>query len=136
MNTFTLSFVGLIVAIIISRIISEKALKALSNDEKGILLDSFSKYRLYNTVLILGLVLVYFAATNYFPQSYSTLTLVFVVLFFITSFTITVLSYKKLKSINMPEGYRKSFLVSTITQYLGVGIVFLPMFWKALEPLT
>ena len=132
-NTFTLSFLGLIVAIIASRIVSENALKKLSNDEKGILLDSFSAYRLYNTVVILGLFVMYFAATNYFPQSYSILTLIFIVLFFIVSVTISVLSYKKLKSINMPEGYIKSFLMSMAIQYTGVWIVFLPTALKALE---
>ena len=63
-NTFTLSFLGLIVAIIASRIVSENALKKLSNDEKGILLDSFSAYRLYNTVVILGLIVIYLSTST------------------------------------------------------------------------
>jgi hypothetical protein len=84
----------------------------------------------------LGLVVAYFAATNYFPQSYSTLTLIFIVLFFTASATISVLSYKKLRALNMPEGYIKSFLVSMAIQYAGVAIVFLPAAWKALETLN
>jgi hypothetical protein len=136
MNNSTIYLLGLIVAVIASRIVSERALRQLSNDEKGTLLDSFSGYRLYNTVVILGLVVAYFAATNYFPQSYSTLTLIFIVLFFTASATISVLSYKKLRALNMPEGYIKSFLVSMAIQYAGVAIVFLPAAWKALETLN
>lgn len=132
-DAFTFSFIGLIVAIIVSRILSERAIKKLSNDEKGRLLDSFSSYRLYNTIVILGLFVVYFVATNYFPQSYSILTLIFIVLFFTVSITITVLSYKKLKSINMPDSYINNFLVSMVIQYAGVGVVFLPTAWKAWE---
>ena len=132
-NTFTFSFLFLIVAIIASRIVSERALKQLSTEEKGTLLDSFSSHRLYNTAVILGLFVVYFAATNYFPQSYSMLTLIFIVLFFAVSATISVLSYKKLKALKLPKGYIKSFLVSMAIQYAGVIIVFLPMAWKALQ---
>jgi len=132
-NTFTFSFLFLIVAIVASRIVSERALKQLSIEEKGTLLDSFSGYRLYNTIVILGLFVVYFVAINYFPQSYSLLTLIFIVLFFAVSITISVLSYKKLKALNMPENYIKSFLASMAIQYAGVLIVFLPMAWRAFQ---
>lgn len=133
LNNSTIYLLVLIVSVIASRIVSERALKQLGNDEKGRLLDSFSGYRLYNTIVILGLLVAYFAATNYFPQSFSMLTLIFIILFFTASATISVLSYKKLKALDMPESYIKSFLVSMTIQYAGVGIVFLPMAWKALE---
>jgi hypothetical protein len=42
MNNSTVYFLVLIVAVIASLIVSERALKQLSNDEKGTLLDSFS----------------------------------------------------------------------------------------------
>ncbi len=132
-DAFTFSFIGLIVAIIASRILSERAIKKLSNDEKGRLLDSFSGYRLYNTIVILGLFVVYFVATNYYPQNYSVLTLILIVLFFTVSITITVLSYSKLKSIDMPVSYINNFLLSMAIQYAGIVIVFLPTAWKALE---
>ena len=130
MNNSTVYFLVLIVAVIASRIVSERALKQLSNDEKGKLLDSFLSHRLYNTIVILGLVVAYFVATNYFPQSFSTLTLIFIILFFTVSATISVLSYKKLRALNMPAGYIKSFLVSMAIQYAGVAVVFLPAAWK------
>jgi hypothetical protein len=133
MNNQTISFLILIVAIVASRIVSERALKQLNTDEKGTLLDSFSSYRLYNTVVILGLVVAYFAATSYFPQSYSTLTIILVILFFTVSGTMSVLSYQKLKSLNMPQSYINSFLVSLGIQYAGVAAVFLPMAWQAIE---
>ncbi len=133
MNNQTIYFLILIVAVVASRIVSERNLKQLSTEEKGKLLDSFSSYRLYNTVVILGLVVAYFAATSYFPQSYSTLTLIFVILFFTISGTITVLSYQKLKNLNMPQSYIKGFLLSLGIQYTGVIAVFLPLLWQATQ---
>ena len=131
MNNQTISFLILIVAVVASRIVSERNLKQLSTEEKGKLLDSFSSYRLYNTVVILGLVVVYYAVTSYFPQSYSTLTVIFVILFFTISGTITFLSYQKLKNLNMPQSYIKGFLLSLGIQYAGVIAVFLPLLWQA-----
>lgn len=133
MNNLTLYFLILIVAVIASRIVSERALRQLSAEEKGTLLDSFSSYRLYNTVVILGLVVAYIAALNYFPRSYSTLTLIFIILFFTVSGTISILSYQKLKNLNMPDGYIKSFLISLGIQYAGVAVLFLPMAWQAIQ---
>ena len=133
MNNQTIYFLILIIAVVASRIVSERNLKQLSTEEKGKLLDSFSGYRLYNTVVILGLVVAYFAATSYFPQSYSTLTLIFVILFFTISGTITVLSYQKLKNLNMPQSYIKGFLLSLGIQYAGVVAVFLPLLWQATQ---
>jgi uncharacterized membrane protein len=133
MENFTFYFLILIVAIVASRIVSERALKQLSTEEKGTLLDSFSSYRLYNTVVILGLVVAYIAATSYFPRSYSTLTLIFIILFFTISGTVSVLSYQKLKNLTMPSGYIRSFLISLAIQYAGVAAIFLPMVWQAIE---
>jgi hypothetical protein len=133
MNNTTIYFLILIVSIVASRIVSERALRQLSTDEKGTLLDSFSSYRLYNTVVILGLVVAYLVAMNYYPQSYSMLTLIFIILFFTISGTITALSYQKLKSIGMPDSYIKSFLISLGIQYVGVAAVFLPIIWQSIE---
>jgi hypothetical protein len=104
--------------------VSERALRQLSTEEKGTLLDSFSSYRLYNTVVSLGLVVAYIAATSYFPRSYSTLTLIFIILFFTISATVSVLSYQKLKNLNMPNGYIRSFLISLAIHYTGVVAIF------------
>jgi len=133
MDNFTLYFLILIVSVVVSRIVSERALRQLSTEEKGTLLESFSSYRLYNTVVILGLVVAYIAATNYYPRSYSMLTLIFIILFFTISGTVSVLSYQKLRNLNMPSGYIKSFLISLAIQYAGVAAIFLPMMLQAIK---
>lgn len=130
MDNFTFYFLILIVAVVASRIVSERGLRKLSIEEKGILLESFSSYRLYNTIVILGLVICYVAAINYYPRNYSTLTLIFIILFFTTSSTVSVLSYQKLKSVNMPSSYIRSFLISQAIQYAGVAAIFLSSFGK------
>ena len=133
MNNLTISFLILIVTIVISRIVGERALKQLTTEEKGTLLDSFSSYRLYNTFVSLGLVVAYFVFADYVWQSSATLALIFIILFFTISATISIFSYRKLKSLNMPDNYIKSFLIRIGIQYVGLLAVFLPIAWQAIE---
>jgi hypothetical protein len=133
MNNLTIYFLIFIVSIVASRIVGERALKLLSTEEKGTLLDSFSSYRLYNTYVSFGLVAAYFVLADYVWQSSATLALIFIILFFTISGTISVLSYRKLRSLNMPNSYTNSFLVRVGTQYVGLAAVFLPLAWQAIQ---
>ena len=133
MENFTIYFLIFFATIIVSRIISERALKQLNTEEKGRLLDSFSSYRLYNTYVSFGLVIAYFVLADYFWQGSATLILVFIILFVAVSTTITVLSYQKLKGLNMPQSYNKSFLLRVGIQYVGLAAIFLPLAWQAVK---
>ena len=133
MENFTIYFLIFFATIIVSRIVGERALKQLDTEEKGRLLDSFSSYRLYNTYVSFGLIIAYFVLADYFWQGSATLILVFIVLFFTVSATITVLSYRKLKSLNMPQSYNKSYLLRVGIQYAGLAVIFLPLAWQAVK---
>ena len=130
MNSFTTQFIGLVTAVIVSRII-KKHLKVLNVEEKGRLLSSFSTYRLVNTIGILGVAVSYILALNYFPQHYSYLTWALVVIFFSVSFSVTALSYRKLQSLELPRTYIRSYLISTLIQYLGVAFIFFPILFSS-----
>lgn len=120
-------------AIIVSRIVSKQALKQLSPEERSRLLASFSSYRLYNRVIFLGLVGAYFAATTYIPQSYPTVTLLFIILCFAVLGTVSVLSYRKLKSLNLPHSYIRSFLIGLGVKYAGLAAASLPLVLRVVE---
>ena len=133
MENLTIYFLILIVTIVISRIVGERALKQLSTEEKGRLLESFSSYRLYNTYVSLALVVAYFVLADYVWQSSATLALIFIILFFAISGTISVLSYRKLKSLNLPDSYTNSYLLRVGIQYIGLAAIFLPLAWQAIQ---
>ncbi len=132
MNNFTYDFLILIVAIAASIIVRKRALRQLSTEEKATLRDSFSSYRHYSTVVLLVLVVAYIAATIYYPRSDMTLTVIFIILLFTISGTDSVLSYQKLKKLNMPSGYIRSYLSSLVIRYAVAGALFLPMMWQAI----
>jgi hypothetical protein len=121
------NFVFLIVAIVISRVIMERALRQLSADEKARLLDSFSGYRTWNLAAVLLLALLYFAGMRYLPEWRLTWDLLFLASFLTAILAVSVFSYRKLKDLNLPAGYIRSYLLSLGIQYVGVAFVFAPM---------
>jgi hypothetical protein len=133
MNSFTISFLILIAVIIVNRMISENALKRLTADEKAKLIDSFSGYRQYNTYLIFGLVAAYLVTTNYLPHFYGPLTLGYVGLFLVISVILTIVSYSKLRRLEMPPNYVRSYCTRLVIQYIGVAAIFVPIAWNAFK---
>jgi hypothetical protein len=119
--------VVLFAAIVISRIITERALKRLSSDDKARLLDSFSGYRIFNSALLLGLFIVWLVTIEFLPHWRYTLTVIFVLSFLAVSAAISVLSYRKMKGLGLPADYIKSCLLGLAIQYVGVGFAFAPL---------
>jgi hypothetical protein len=117
----------LVAAIIISRIIMEKALRPLSPDQKARLVDSFSGYRTWNLAAVLGLAVLYFAGLRYLPQWQAVTSLFFVIAFIVVTGIVSFLSWRKLKSLSLPDGYVKSYLISLGVQYVGIGFILAPM---------
>jgi hypothetical protein len=122
--------IGLVVAVMISRIIMERALKRLGPDVKARMVDAFSAYRIYNYAAILTLMVLYFACVRYFPQQSSVITPVFFLLFLVVTGVVSFLSYRKLKALEMPSHYVRSYLINLGIQYLGIGFLFAPIVAK------
>jgi hypothetical protein len=119
-----------IVAYFISRVIGERALKRLTTEEKAGLLDAFSGYRIFNMVIVFSLLFLVIAGDRFLPQLRATLWPAFMVLLALVLVTMSSLSYRKLKNLNMPADYIKSFLLSTGIQYLGILCLFTPVIVK------
>src|SRR5438874_2437971 len=122
--------IALVIAIIISRIIMEKALKHLSSDEKARLVDAFSRYRIYNYAAVLVLMVLYLASTKYFLRFNFIITPLFFISFLVVTSILSLLSYRKLKALNIPAGYIRSYLISLGIQYVGIGVLFAPIVAK------
>src|SRR5437870_5662358 len=119
-------FIALVVAVIISRVIMEKALKNLTPEEKSKLLDAFSGYRIYNYAAIMILMVLYFGALRYFPELISTVMPVFLISFLLVTGTVSILTYRKLRGLGLPAAYIKHYLMSLGVQYVGIAFLFVP----------
>ena len=110
-------------ALVVNRILGEKALKRLTPEEKVKLLDSFSGHRIYSTVAMFVLILVFFIVGKASPDSYQTLTWVFFGLLIVMSIGSTLFTYTKLKSSSAPQHYISNFLIRCVVYYVGLVIL-------------
>ncbi|MEY3966131.1 MAG: hypothetical protein RL263_1300 [Bacteroidota bacterium] len=121
-NIFYLGMVIMIVSSMGSRLVKEKGLKNLSNEEKGKLVSAFAKTRVNNIVLLLGIVLVYMAIM-FFEQSGTDLGFNPHLAYFIVLAGYVIFNYyitfKKLAEMNAPAEYVKHTKISTLIS--GVG---------------
>lgn len=126
-NDPLIGFFGFIVTYFVGRVVSERALKRLSVEEKARLLDAFAGQRTYTIVVILGLFALFMLSDRLVTHPNLILAPAFVLLLIATMITLSVLSYRKLKSLGMPQDYIKSFWLSTLIQYIGIALLLAPM---------
>jgi hypothetical protein len=110
-------------AMVINRVLAEKALRRLSTEEKARLLDSFSNHRIYSMVLLVILVLLYVIASKILPELRLKLAWGLFGLVILSSIVTTILSYVKLKSLAVPTHYVNNFLIRSCLHF--AGLVFL-----------
>jgi hypothetical protein len=118
---------GLIVfvsAYVISRIIGEGALRKLSVEQKAALLDAFSAYRIYSLITVMAIFVGYIFSVYFLSRYDYFINAFFFGLIICLMLYNTFFAYKKLYRLNLPDGYVKSFWLSTIIQYVGVLFLF------------
>ena len=107
-------------ALVINRVLGERALKRLTSEEKVKLLDSFAGHRIYSTVAMFILILVFFIVAKASPDFYQTLTWIFFGLLIVMSIGSTLFTYTKLKSSSAPQHYMNNFFVRCVVYYAGL----------------
>src|SRR5882672_4582881 len=101
-------------AMLVNRILAERALKRLSTEQKAKLLDSFSKHRTNSIVVVFVLLLIFFIVGRVSPGSYPIMAWVFLGLLVLMSVVTTFLSHRKLKRLSTPKDYINNFLVRCV----------------------
>lgn len=116
-------FIALAWAMVVNRILAQRALKRLSTEEKARLLDAFSKHRTNSVLVAFGLLLLFYVAGRISPGSYSMLAWVMLGLILFMSAVSTFVSFRKLKRLSMPKEYISNFLVRCVIYYAGIGVL-------------
>ena len=131
-----LTLVGLIIlftAYAINRFVMTEATKKLDDSMKLKIFEVFSKRNNYSTIFLLALILLYFGAMQYLPHFIIQITIIYLVIFALYLIFRFVSNYRKLKSLEMPEGYIKSFITSYGIFTLGFLSLAFCVFWNWTE---
>ncbi|MBN1499422.1 MAG: hypothetical protein JW982_04675 [Spirochaetes bacterium] len=121
----SLDLIGILIlfaAVILSRMISERANRYISNDEKIKFVDSFSNIRKYS-LIPLAIILVLFFITYRYLQKYQAVMLVIYFSLLISYVVILNLwIYFRLKKIEINRMYLRQYLISRAIPLVGIII--------------
>lgn len=121
-------FVVLLIAVVVGRLLNERAYRTLDSEEKLRLMDGFSKTRAYSMLPLLLLIGGYWYLMTQTPLDRLTLNVVYVVLLIIYVVARSVWNQMKLVQLEMPSNYQRKFTITQVVSLLGVAWFFFAMF--------
>ncbi len=124
MDKSIIGFIVFIAAYITGRILNEKALKKLSDEQRGRLVQGFSAYRIVSLVGLIVLVILHYALRATMPNSLFASMQIFVGVLVAYLLISSIYSFIKLKKLEMPDAYINQYLLSTFIQYIGIFVFF------------
>ncbi|WP_438004894.1 hypothetical protein WME89_40040 [Sorangium sp. So ce321] len=131
MDQGTWQFAWLIVSLLLivgSRVMSERALSALSASDKARLVDGFSKQRIFTLVPVIALLILNYAAIKLAPERTTEIFAAVIALTVALLIAGNVLAVRKLRALGLPGSYIRKYVacraVSLVAMMLLVGSVF------------
>ena len=97
-----------------SRIVQEKGLKLLSNEQRGALLDKFSATRKWSILFLAGIVLGFLLLAYYVEIDKEIAMYSYFAAFLVYSIVVTGVNLSKLKDMELPQDYYKSAWMASI----------------------
>lgn len=110
----------LIVSVLYNRHQNEKSLKALTDEEKGQLLNHFSSFRIYSFYALLSVIAVY-GLFAYF-QLFANMGLMYSLLLFVYLLVTQLITMKKLKEIDLPDAYLSAQKRIYTIRFIGLAV--------------
>lgn len=130
MDEFLFSFPVLLVAILVSRVINERAMKKLPDDKRLGLIDLFSKNRIVSIVTLVVFVLLFFASLRFMWFDPWVSIGIFLGIFVIYLGLNKVHALKTLKKHDYPSTYISAYLLATAIRLGGLAVYFAILFLK------
>ena len=132
--SFYLGMGIMITSIIVSKIFSEKGLKVLSNEEKGMLISNFSKTRMASVIILMSIVIIYLAAmysgaSVWLESRHINPKLSYFVLIALYIVILSTYTLKKQRELGLPKEYLDAQLKSQIVRFVGIVSLCIGMYF-------
>ncbi len=118
----TIGFLAWIFALLISRLLAERALRQLTSEQKASLLDSFSSFRTYGAVAVAVLLVVFIVAIEALPLWRLELLWTFLTIVVLSQIVRMTWSYLRMRKLGVPKSYVNSFVLRCVIYFLGVTV--------------
>ena len=114
----------LFAAIVIGRVIHERAFRALDSEAKLRLMDGFSRSRAYSMVPVLILIGAYWYLRSHSSLDHGLLSVAYFGLLIVYIVVRSLWNQVKLAQLDMPAEYRRMFTIAQVVSLLGVAWFF------------
>jgi hypothetical protein len=127
---FFIPFLILLATVFIGRLVNEKSYKLLTVDQKSLLIDLFSNYRIFGFLFIIVVIAGLFLFP-YFNILNSYYTMIMYVACFVAYFIgMGFFAYRKLKQDNFPGDFIRLYLLSLLIRFVGISVFFVIVFYQ------
>lgn len=114
-------------AIIVSRILQERALRSLTTEEKGRLVEAFSGMRLFALIPLAALAGLYFVMMGLDTQTTATILTIYVPAALLTAVGMQAVIHRKLHRLEVHPDYLRAYTIGRVLVLVGFVLFFLSM---------
>jgi len=107
-----------------STFIYNRAMKQLTTEKKGELLERFSKFRSYSLLAVIVIAVVYFLMIRQQVFDYRTLTIYYFVAFIAYLIFVNYYAYNMMKKYAFDPGFIRLYILSIVLRFVGLIIFF------------
>ena len=120
MNITLVAAAVLFAAFLLNRFIMTNAMKQLDDATKLKFIKVFSRRNNYSTIILVAVIFLYFWAIQSYPQHNLVISGVYIGLYLAYATIKSFLDYGKLKQIETPADYIKSYILASLIFIAGV----------------
>jgi len=117
-----IAIVFFVVTILASRFLNEKANRHLDEQARSALIDVFAGFRFQFLIPIVIIILSFFLLIKLYPDLYRTISLVYFGLLVVYMVITNIITFRKMKALELPRSYTRAFIASKAVMYAGLGV--------------
>ncbi|WP_077531136.1 hypothetical protein [Vreelandella utahensis] len=113
--------------VILGRMLSERAMRQLTSEQKATIVDAFSQIRAYGLIPVVVLGGGYFLVGRYTEMSLRSLEILIFSGLVTYIVVFAIYTNVKMRALGLPSGFLKRYAVAHSIQFAGIGIFFVGM---------
>jgi hypothetical protein len=122
-----IGFAVFVTTVIIGRIVQERALRTLSTEAKGRLVEAFAGLRLFALLPLAAIAALYFAMSSLDALTTQVMLAIYLPLVVVFTLVMQWLSHRKLQAMDLDPGYLRAYAIGRGVTLVGFGTLLLSL---------
>jgi hypothetical protein len=123
MNLLIIAVIGFLGLTIWGRVVQERGLKMLTNEQRGTLLERLSATRKWSVIFLAGIILGFLILAYYVEIDRIVAMYAYFAAFIIYSVAVSAMGIATLRKMDLPEAYIKTAWLASILRLVGLIVL-------------